>query len=1022
VVGDRVEQALAVDTTQVPEGETVVCTQNGMFHLVCISNTPPLTCTLLGIQCSEGGTLSWRVVPLTITAEASECMSTATTCVLGTDTSGCAILAAVTDGSVSTILHLDPTTHTLSVTCSLPHPCDHPTSISGHSGVVDMVYKDRCVRCNTHTGSVCDTVISGNQTLSCMGPVFTLPDKSLHIAVYDYTCICLAPSVDSYACVGRCVHYTTVTDGCMSLHVTDLSQLEGMPHLRPAAQGVPLSTHGVLSSLAPHPTRYTITAPTRNGHVYIALSPSLDVIGVSSINLSGEVEESLTPPPDQPLLGPVDGCGVCVEGVVWACKCGQLCGINPITQHLKQVPLSLCSQPVSVSASSLMLDTPTGHKVYEPRWDGATTEMDPGTSRSVEDPDENAQPSMSFASDIRPCTINGVVEVDGAFYSIRLGVWIDMEADTPTSTPTVQRTAVSTLDTLQPYLQRGCLHGLDICGTQEMSIYLTDKLSGMLIRDCTLTHCSLQCMANSLVIGTKFKECDFHKADLTGTRLDRCRFDGCDLTDTNLTRTSLCDVRVSPGTHAEGMVMRDAALCKVQLRDLHLDKADMSGACVSSLDLTGSTTCGITLTGVDLSRCSGVTSDTLCKAADISGTCLSGMDMSGWDMTDVSLQGVVLAGREGAITRLSGVDLSDEDFTGTSFKGVDVSGCDISDCVLDNACFGGVIGLAATQLRAAAFLAGVSLAGLDLASWDLSGLDLGGSDLTGCTLTDTNLTGCNLSNAVLKGASGLTKTQLQSLKGKTLAGLDLRCVKDMAGVDLTGYDLSHANLSGCNLSKVNLSGANMTGTEVAGADFTDANLSGVIGVADLGSASWLQGINLTGVSLVDMVMRGCDLTGANLTGCDLSGADFTDAVLDKASMEDTVASRTKGLVIPPPADPILQVSDVEPVVFAEEARSQWNGVQVCSSRWCRIAVTIPSDRCAWSYEFGSPIRLHINTVDKTYSPKFQEMIHCRRRDGIVEIGTDGATVVRVPVKRGRVTLDVKAKCVGNRSAHLSIVN
>ncbi|GCA62273.1 hypothetical protein KIPB_002482 [Kipferlia bialata] len=705
-----------------------------------------------------------------------------------------------------------------------------------------MVYHDRCVRCNTHTGSVCETVISWDQTLSCMGPVFTLPDKSLHVAVYDYTCICLAPSVGSYACVGRCVHCTTATDGCMSLHVTDLSQLEGMPHLRPAAQGVPLSTIGVLSSLTPHPTRYTITAPTRNGHVYIALSPSLDVIGVSSINLSGEVEESLTLPPDQPLMDTVDGCGVCVEGVVWACICGQLCGINPITQCLMQVPLSLCSHAVSFSATSLILDTPTD---------------------------------------------------------------------------------------------------------------------------------------------------------------------------------------------AEGMVLRDAALSMVRLRRIHLDKADMSCATITSLDITRSTTCGITLTGVDLSRCCGVTRETLSTAADISGVCLSGMDMGGWDMTDVSLQGVVLAGIKGTRTWLCGVDLSGQDFTGTIFRRVDITGCDMNNCVLDNASFSGVIGLTVTHLRAAASLSGVSLAGIDISRCILSGLDLRDSDLTKCTFTNTNLKGCNLCNAVLTGARGLTKTQLQSLEGKTLAGLDLRCVKDMTGVDLTGYDLSQANLSGCNLSGANLSHCLMNETVLSGTDLTDANMHGVTGLGKTGTAGCLRGVNLSGVSLVYQDLRGCDLTCANLTGCDLSGADFTDAVLTKACLRDTKRTGTIGVsgiaVIP-------LYSDADPVSFTTSSGERLQSVDIHpegEAQWTAVFLYIPSEPCAWTFHTYRPVRVHFNCTTTTEIVVFSKgYIKCKRANGFLEFRRkkkENWVPVRVPVGGGLVIYKFLAESVSEyyyaaETGRLTIVN
>jgi hypothetical protein len=105
--------------------------------------------------------------------------------------------------------------------------------------------------------------------------------------------------------------------------------------------------------------------------------------------------------------------------------------------------------------------------------------------------------------------------------------------------------------------------------------------------------------------------------------------------------------------------------------------------------------------------------------------------------------------------------------------------------------------------------------------------------------------------------------------------------KTLAGINLSGISLLQVMLAGANLE-----GTNLFDAELIGANFSGANLQR----SNLQQAN-LTGANLSGANLQQATLIGANLTGANLTGANLTGVSFncvnlTNTCLFNATLND----------------------------------------------------------------------------------------------------------------------------------------
>ncbi|MEH2317067.1 pentapeptide repeat-containing protein [Nostoc sp.] len=102
-------------------------------------------------------------------------------------------------------------------------------------------------------------------------------------------------------------------------------------------------------------------------------------------------------------------------------------------------------------------------------------------------------------------------------------------------------------------------------------------------------------------------------------------------------------------------------------------------------------------------------------------------------------------------------------------------------------------------------------------------------------------------------------------------------IKSLAGLNLSGASLLQVMLTGVNLEHTNLSNAELIGANLAGANLQQANLAGVN----------LQQANLAGANLQEVNLTGANLQQANLMGTNLDSANFTNACLFDAILAET---------------------------------------------------------------------------------------------------------------------------------------
>ncbi|MGF1937992.1 MAG: pentapeptide repeat-containing protein [Nostoc sp. ChiQUE02] len=102
-------------------------------------------------------------------------------------------------------------------------------------------------------------------------------------------------------------------------------------------------------------------------------------------------------------------------------------------------------------------------------------------------------------------------------------------------------------------------------------------------------------------------------------------------------------------------------------------------------------------------------------------------------------------------------------------------------------------------------------------------------------------------------------------------------IKSLAGLNLSGASLLQVMLTGVNLEQTNLSNAELIGANLAGANLQQANLAGAN----------LQQANLAGANLAGANLTGANLQQANLLGINLNSVNLTNACLFDAILTET---------------------------------------------------------------------------------------------------------------------------------------
>ncbi|MHC5596827.1 MAG: pentapeptide repeat-containing protein [Nostoc sp.] len=102
-------------------------------------------------------------------------------------------------------------------------------------------------------------------------------------------------------------------------------------------------------------------------------------------------------------------------------------------------------------------------------------------------------------------------------------------------------------------------------------------------------------------------------------------------------------------------------------------------------------------------------------------------------------------------------------------------------------------------------------------------------------------------------------------------------IKSLAGLNLSGASLLQVILTGVNFEQTNLSNVELMGANLAGVNLQQANLTGAN----------LAGANLAGANLQQANFTGANLQQANLTGINLNSVNLTNACLFNAILTES---------------------------------------------------------------------------------------------------------------------------------------
>ena len=390
--------------------------------------------------------------------------------------------------------------------------------------------------------------------------------------------------------------------------------------------------------------------------------------------------------------------------------------------------------------------------------------------------------------------------------------------------------------------------------------------------------------------------------DLTGATLTGANVDGVDLSATTLTGVVSGGITGTPAALPSGWSLVGGYLVGsgVDLSNVELQGANLTGDDLTSTNLQGANLTGATLNNVSL------------QGANLQSATLTNANLQGADLTDANL-----APQPGpknvpyVVTDLQGADLTNATLSSANLEYANLSSSNASGATLFRT------NVQYANLQNVNF-AGASLRNVNATNANVSNSDFSNADLSGATLTFTTFDGANFSSSAVSGiSSGHTVGTPAALPsgwslidgylvgpGANLENANLDGV-DLSGLDLTDTDFYKASLFGSNLTNANLNGTNFTLTDLRGVvsggiTGTPINLPTgwallaglLVGPGVTIPSSLPCGTSLQGIDLADSIFDGssvcADFTGADLTSARffyLAGGSLNGSILDHAILK-----------------------------------------------------------------------------------------------------------------------------------------
>ncbi len=201
---------------------------------------------------------------------------------------------------------------------------------------------------------------------------------------------------------------------------------------------------------------------------------------------------------------------------------------------------------------------------------------------------------------------------------------------------------------------------------------------------------------------------------------------------------------------------------KLDLREVDLRGADLTGAHLEWADLTGAHLEGATLLRAHLEEANLLRAPL--EAAHLLGAPLEGAVLLAAHLEGAALLGTHLEGANLLRTHLEGANLGGAHLEGANLIQAHLEGANLPQAHLEEAHLLGAYLSAANLLGAhleGADLPDAHLEEANLIAANLSGANLSGADLTGAHLEGADLTGAHLEGADLSQTFGLTSVQIE---------------------------------------------------------------------------------------------------------------------------------------------------------------------------------------------------------------------------------------------------------------------
>jgi len=334
-----------------------------------------------------------------------------------------------------------------------------------------------------------------------------------------------------------------------------------------------------------------------------------------------------------------------------------------------------------------------------------------------------------------------------------------------------------------------------------------------------------------------FSEVNFTNANLSGSGLDMANFEGAIFFNTNLTNAHFNDAN-----------MRGLDLTTAYFSNTSLAGADVSGANLSGVDLTGvSALYGINFSGADLSFAN--MGWMLIDSVDFRSANLTGAIFERSNLRSVDFRESVLDGSDFFLAYLEAVNMSGVDLRTVSFDRIYIEDSDFSGCNLSN----------------------VDLFEFSTYSSNFSGVDMSGSRSYRLTMVGVDLSNANLSEIILEESGFSGDFTNVNFSGSSMVGVGFGdaifngAIFD--GVNFSEASLLYADFStAASLKNINFSNAILEGSRLSGGNFQGSMFVG----ADL-SHAWMDGVDLTDVSLL---------------GADVDSVEFTDVIWSNTTCVD----------------------------------------------------------------------------------------------------------------------------------------